>query len=262
MTRYALSFLAVIWICSSTQAQSLQEMMNKAMEEQAKNGGGQQMTFEENTDPFTPLNFTGSYRMEVMTYEADGPTKESPMNVNMAFTPDKMALLPEMKGSKEQVRMVMDLRNKLTYTLITDGQGQRTGIKMKMMKATAKGADVQEAEEAKVVRTSETRTINGYTCTKYTYASSEGKGEAWVAEEVKFDMMSAMAQMAGAKKTEGWQNVKHEGLVMENTWNDANGTDKVVMIVHDLVVGKVDEALFSTAGYEMQDMTAIPMNGQ
>ena len=50
--------------------------------------------------------------------------------------------------------------------------------------------------------------------------------------------------------------------MMETTWNSTDGKEKVVMHTRDLVQGKVNDALFSTAGYEVQDMTAFPMFGQ
>jgi hypothetical protein len=71
-----------------------------------------------------------------------------------------------------------------------------------------------------------------------------------------------MRQMVGGKKMEDWQRMGTTGVVMENTWTSADGKEKVVMYTRDLVVGKVDEAMFSTKGYEVQDMTAFPMPGQ
>ena len=59
-----------------------------------------------------------------------------------------------------------------------------------------------------------------------------------------------------------WQDMPYQGLALETTWQDNAGSEKVVMYVRDLQTGSVDEAMFSTQGYEVQDMTAMPMFGR
>lgn len=239
-------------------AQSMEELMKKAMEQQS---GQNKVKVEENKDPFTPLTFTGSYRMEVHSYKNGKEEKDSPMNVVMAFKPDGMAMVPNT-GGKEETRMLFELKNKVMYTLITDDNGQRTGIKMKMMKVHIEGADDRSKDDTKVTRTNETKVIEGRTCRKYTYSDKEGSGDAWIAEDLKWDMMAVMKQMMGGKGAEGWQKSGMDGLMMENTWTSADGKEKVMMYTRDLQEGKVSDALFSTAGYQIQDMSAFPMFGQ
>ena len=53
-----------------------------------------------------------------------------------------------------------------------------------------------------------------------------------------------------------------DGMMMENPWTSADGKEKVAMYTRDVVQGKVNEGLFSTTGYEIQDMSAFPMFGQ
>jgi hypothetical protein len=257
MKRILLPLLA-FFATLNLPAQSMEELMKKAMEQQ---GGQNKVTVEENKDPFTPLTFTGSYRMEVHSYKSGKEEKDSPMNLVMAFKPDGMAMVPNT-GTKEETRMVFDLKGKMMYTLITDDQGQRTGVKMKMMKVNVEGAADGTTDDTKVTRTNETKVIEGRTCRKYTYSDKEGSGEAWLAEDLKWDMMAVMKQMMGGKGAEGWQKSGMDGLMMENTWTSADGKEKVVMYTRDIVQGKVNEALFSTAGYQIQDMSALPMFGQ
>lgn len=257
MKRFLLPLLALL-ATVHLPAQSMEELMKKAMEQQA---GQNKVTVEENKDPFTPLTFTGSYRMEVHTYTNGAEEKDSPMNLVMAFKSDGMAMVPKT-GTKEETRMVFDLKSKLMYTLITDDQGQRTGIKMKMMKVNVEGSDDGTDNDTQVTRTNETKVIEGRTCRKYTYSDKEGSGEAWIAEDLKWDMMAVMKQMMGGKGSEAWQQTGMDGLMMENTWTSKDGKEKVVMFTRDVVQGKVNEALFSTAGYEIQDMSAFPMFGQ
>jgi hypothetical protein len=220
------------------------------------------VTIEENNDPFEPLDFTGSYRMVIHSYKNGSEQKDSPSEMLMAFNTDHMAMVPKNPDEKGDMRMVFDLRNKHTYTLITDDKGKKTGIKMKMMKVNVEDDGKENGKVAEVVRTDETRTIEGQKCRKYTYKDEKGSGEAWFAEDISFDMMAAFKQMIGGKGAQEWQNLPHSGVVMENTWNSADGKEKVTMFTKDLVVGKVDESLFSTAGFEVMDMSSMPMYGK
>ncbi|MCB0771272.1 MAG: DUF4412 domain-containing protein [Flavobacteriales bacterium] len=220
------------------------------------------VSIEENNDPFEPLDFTGSYRMVIHSHKNGSEVKDSPAEMLMAFNIDHMAMVPKNPDEKGDMRMVFDLRNKHTYTLITDDKGKKSGIKMKMMKVNVEGDGKENGKVADVVRTDETRTIEGRTCRKYTYKDEKGSGEAWFAEDISFDMMAAFKQMVGGKGVEDWQNLPHTGVVMENTWNSADGKEKVTMFTKDLVVGQVDESLFSTAGFEVMDMSSMPMYGK
>jgi hypothetical protein len=250
--------LLVSLAAANLSAQSMEELMRKAMEQQ---GSQEKLSVEENRDPYVPLTFTGSYRMEVHTYRNGMEGKDSPANVMMAFKPDGMAMVPNSAG-KEEARVVFDLKGRFMYTLMTDDKGQRSGIRMKMMKLTMEGGADDAAKDARVERTEATRVIDGIGCRKYLYSDRKGSGEAWVAEDVRWDMMTVLNQMLGGKGTEGWQRGGMGGLMMENTWHSADGNEKVVMYTRDLVQGRVNGSLFSTTDYTIQDMSSFPMFGQ
>ncbi len=173
-----------------------------------------------------------------------------------------MAMLPETRNGREEVRMLFDLKNKHTYTLMTDKKGQRSGIKMKSMRVTVQDdAAPATADDTKVERTNETKTIEGHTCRKYTYSSADGHGEAWIAEDVQFNAFEALGRMLGGK-ADAWQKAPYQGMVMESIWNDKSGKERVEVRTKDLVIGKVDPSLFSTAGYDVQDLSGLPLFGQ
>jgi hypothetical protein len=238
--------------CTSN-AQSLQELMQAA--------GQQSVTIEEDKTPFKPLGFLGSYRWEVHSYTNGIEQKDSPTNVVMAFDDAHMAMIPQANG-KEQTRMVFDLKNKHTYTLMTDSKGKRSGVKMKGMRVVVRdeGGNTTD-DKTHVTRTDETRTIEGHPCRKYTYRNEDGHGEAWIAEDINFNAYEALGHMVGGR-TDSWQKAPYKGMVLESVWHNKNGRDRVEMYTRDLVVGKVDAALFSITGYEVQDMTALPLFGR
>lgn len=248
----------LIAICSllipASYGQSFKDMMKSAT------GGGSKVTIEEDNSPFKPLDFTGSFTWEIHSSKNDVPEKNSPTFLHMGFDAEHMAWKPEVKDSKEEMHLVFDLKNKVNYTLMTDKKGKRTGIKMKAKRIVVSDVD-DDKEATQVVRTDETRTIEGHTCRKYTFKDNDGHGEAWIAEDIKFNVFEAMGHMVGAR-ADGWQKAPYRGMVMESTWHSTDGKEKVVVQVRNLVVGKVDPTLFSTAGYEMQDMTNLPMFGK
>lgn len=262
MKRILLSLLSVSLLIAGIQAQSMEELMKAAMEEAAKNGGAG-VSIKENTDPFVPLGMTGTFRMEMHSFKNGKEEKDSPANVRMSMTDDRIAMIPMTSEGNEEVRIFFDLKNKHSYTLMTDKNGQRSGIKMKMMKFSSEPGSAEKSDsDAKMVRTSESKVIEGLTCQKYTYTSKEGSGEAWIAEELNFDLMKVFAQMSGSTPNKDWQKVPYSGLMMENTYTSADGKENVKMYIKDLQVGKVNEAMFSTEGYQVQDMTNLPSFGR
>ena len=248
---------ASLLFASTTQAQDLQQLMQQAMQKQ----GGGQVSVEENNDPYEPLGFTGSCRMEVHSFKNGQEQKDSPMHMDLAFTDDRMAMHPHIPKEDGDMRTVFDLKNKVMYTLMTDDRGERTGLKTKMMKVNVDDPSKEE-DRSKVVRTDETKVIDGHTCRKYTFKDEDGQGEAWVAEDLDFDLYRAFGRMSSGNKTQAWQDMPYQGLALETTWQDNAGSEKVVMYVRDLQTGSVDEAMFSTKGYEVQDMTAMPTFGR
>ncbi len=252
MRTYLILSLSLLW-ATVAQGQSNTDMMKAIM-------GGQGQVEQDNS-PFKPLGFTGSYTWVINSYKGGTLDKDSPMLLRMAFDDEHMAWEPQARPNEGAMRMIFDLKNKVNYTLMTDEKGKRTGVKMKAMRITMNDADHASDEATQVVRTQETKVIDEHTCRKYTYKDEEGSGVAWIAEDVKFNAFEALGSMVGAR-ADRWQMAPYQGMVMENAWTSADGGERVEMSTRDLVIGKVDKALFSTDGYELQDMTNLPVFGR
>ncbi|HMN05215.1 MAG TPA: DUF4412 domain-containing protein [Flavobacteriales bacterium] len=242
------------FLAPALHAQSMDELMKSAM-------GGNKVKVEEDKSPFKPLGFTGSYTWEITSFKNGVQEKGSPKQLAMAFDDEHMAWIPQAEPNGEKMSLVFDLKSKVNYTLMTDKKGKRTGVKMKAMRVTMNDVEGNEKSEGKVERTNETKVIEGHTCRKYIFSDDDGRGEAWIAEDVKFNAFEALGSMVGSR-ADRWQMAPYQGMVMENTWTSTDGKEKVVMRTRDLVVGKVDKSLFSTAGYEIQDMTNLPVFGK
>ncbi|MCB0790506.1 MAG: DUF4412 domain-containing protein [Flavobacteriales bacterium] len=240
---------------ATIHAQDLQELLQQA--------GGVQVTFAEDDTPYAPLGFTGSFRFEVHNYAGDQEQKNSPMDIFYAFTDDRMAFRPTSPDIRDKVTTVFDLKEKRMYMLTENAKGERTGMKMKMLRVNVdKGAN-DGAEDVQVERTDETRTIEGHTCRKYLARSSDGHSEAWVAEDIAFDLKKAFGRMVSGQRAQQWQRMPYgQGLVMEMTWWKADSNERMTLTTHDLRTGSVDETVFDTSGYTIQDLTALPVFGR
>jgi hypothetical protein len=206
----------------------------------------------------TPNSFKGSFTMLIHSYKKDKEEKDSPMTMRLWSTSDMLAVQPLVdKAQMQEMRMVMDLRNRQQYMLMKDEKGKGTAIKQPM--PPVRTNDKQEKEgEMTVQRTTETRTIDGHLCHKYIGTSAEGTWTAWVAEDVKMPL-EEFGRAFSAGKANRPPSGKVEGMPLESTFVSADGRDKIVMYIRDLKLGTVDEAAFSTDGYEVMEMPAMMM---
>lgn len=248
--------LAAALLQVPTQAQTLQELMEQASDAAQKQGESR-VRVEQHLDPLPPLGFTGSMRMEVRSFTNGNEQKDSPARVDLAFDNDRMAMAPLSTNPGEQIRVIMDLTNRHNTTLVTAADGKRTAVKMQLMKFTVKDA-AGSSGDVHFEETGNTKVIQGYTCHQVRYSSQDGSGEAWIARDITFDLMDAFARLTGGSNLQSWQRGRAGGLMLESDWTSANGKERHLMTIQDLVVGTVNEASFSTAGYEVQDLTSMP----
>ena len=207
--------------------------------------------------PGDPNAFIGSFRMEMHTFKSGKEDKHSPLNLRYWSTADKLIYAMEMPGQPQQMRMLTDLRTNSSYTLIDDGRGNRTAMKTKRPEAAASAA---KSEKSQVTVTKETRVIEGRTCTKVVAVSSEGTWTGWVDLSLKnafTDMTRGMDGQAAQQSRQARADV--DGFPLEFEYVPAKGDERIVGSIRELVIGKVDEALFDITGYQLIDMPGFAM---
>jgi len=242
--------LLLLVMGSACFAQDYEELMRMHMQQQG-------ITMEPNSDPFEPLGFTGSFRMEVKMFKDGQAQSARSLNARYAFKDAMVAVEMMIADRPGGMRMLYDLRGKWNYILQSEGE-KRTAMKMRMMKMTKVGTSA-EPEKATFQRTDGTKVIEGYSCRKHIGSDSKGTWESWVAEEVKLDVAKAMRQIGGDKGLDQWQRLKDiGGMVMEMTWIGKDTGEKMILIMHELKVGSVNEALFSLEGYTVTEMPSLP----
>ncbi|MBK8226326.1 MAG: DUF4412 domain-containing protein [Flavobacteriales bacterium] len=203
--------------------------------------------------------FIGSFRMEMHTFKNDKEDKHSPVNIRFWGRADMILYELMMPDQAQQMRMLTDLRGNWSYTLIDNGQGSRMAMKMKRPELPADGS--AKGEQPVVTVTKETKVIEGHTCTKMIATSKEGTWTAWVATGLRnafIDMARGMDGQAAQQNRHARTDV--EGFPLEFEWVPAQGDERVVCYIKELVVGKVDESLFDISGYQLMEMPsfAIP----
>lgn len=209
--------------------------------------------------PGDPTPFIGSFRMEVHTFKNNQEDKHSPVNMRIWSRADMLLYELVIPGQTQQMRMLTDLRTNYAYTLIGNGQGGGTAMKMKRPDLGSL-VDDKKSEKPQITVTKETRMIEGHYCTKMIATSKEGTWTAWVATGLRsafLDMARAMDGQAAQQNRFARTDV--EGFPLEYEWVPASGDERVVCNIKELVVGKVDEKLFDLNGYQLIEMPSFGM---
>lgn len=245
---------------------SAQVNMNSIMQKaQGNQGGGASVSFEEDKSDFVPNKFIGSFQMEVHSYKNGVEEKDSPARLNFYSNADMTLFHPVGDGkSKEEMKVLIDLKGKWQYTLMTDKKGKRTAMKMRKMKTTVSdGSSSDKTKEPTYERTGETRTINGHLCHKWVGTNEDGTWTSWIAEDLQAPFMD-MARSVGVSMEQPQTRMPKgmNGFIMEGEFIDAKGKERTEMFTRELSIGKVDESVFSLDGYEVMEMPTMNFGGQ
>ncbi len=161
-------------------------------------------------------------------------------------------------SAKDNVRMVFDLK-KENVTILTDaGKGEKVGIVTKLKDLPIPGA-VAENQDVKIEKTKETKEVLGYPCTKYIITTNDDVAECWITEKISFNPFESFGRLGGPSKQlingNAYKNLK--GLALESKFVDKNNQVATIKVT-SIDKNKPNEALFSTEGYEIMDMSGFP----
>jgi len=219
--------------------------------------GGKDVSVEDDTSPFVPNSFIGSFRMENHLFSKGVEEKNSPTNMrywsSAEMTLTKMEL-PDAKES-EEMRILTDLKGKWQYMLMVDEKGTKTAMKTKKKTIVVKDDGKDAAPEVTV--TEETKVIDGHTCTKVIVKSTDGSWTGWVAKDLPAPFGDMMRNVKTGDPGMSKRMSELQGFPLEFEWADANGKDSMKCYMKDVVVGKVDESVFSIEGYEVTEMPSM-----
>ena len=221
-----------------------------------KPGSSKGVSVEDDNDPFVPNTFIGSFRMENHLFKNGEEEKDSPTNMRYWSTPERTMTKVEMPDAKGQdMRMLTDLKGKWQYMMMVDEKGKKTAMKSKKKKITMRDDGKKPAPEVTV--TDETKVIDGHTCTKVIVKSTDGTWTGWVAKDMPAPFQDMMRNVKTGDPGMTKRMSEVQGFPLEFEWADANGKDRMVCYMKDVVIGAVDESVFSLDGYEVTEMPSM-----
>lgn len=247
-------FLALFTI--STTISVAQVDINSMMQDHAM-GGTKGMKVVEDTDPFTPNEFVGSFTLELHSFKGGMEETNSPMNMQITSSAEKSIMRMDNAKGGSGVNVLTDHKDKFQYVLMTDAKGKKMAIKTKKMKVLMTDSAMKETPNFKV--TNETKTIDGHVCTKIISKTEEGTWTGWVAKDIKAPLGDMMRGMHGAASAEITRKMKGmDGFPLEFSYEDAKEPKRVVGHIRNLKIGEVDNSNFSLDGYEVMEMPMMP----
>ena len=252
-------FLLPIFLAVPVTLSAQKPDLNALIQQGAMGG----VTMVEDNDPFEPNEFIGGFTMVMHSYKNGNEDKDSPMTIRIFSKADMVLMWPEVKEKgMQEMKMLTDLKGKWQYTMMTDDKGKRTAMKMRKMKLVMPEEADANGKEPEVVRTGETRTIDGHNCHQYVFTNEDGTWSGWVAEGMATPFTDMTRSMGGGKgqlkATPGGVN----GFPLESEFTSADGKERVVVHTRDLKVGSVDEKIFSLQGYDVMEMPVMNFGGR
>jgi GLPGLI family protein len=246
--------LVYLLSCSVLLSAAAQTDMNQMIQERMAASG---VKMEDDTSPYVPNEFVGSFRMEMHMFDGATEQKNSPRNMRYWSAEDKTLNkmeMPEEKG--RDMRIMTDLKNKFQYTLMTDEEGKKMAMKSKKKKVTM--TEEKPTKEPEITVTNETKTIEGHLCTKAIVKTEDGTWTGWVAKDVKAPFSDMARNVGGRSDDKMMKSFKGmPGFPLEFEWVNAKDGGRMVCYMKELKVGAVDESVFSLDGYEVMEMPSF-----
>lgn len=184
---------------------------------------------------------------------------------------DCAAVMNFENNKKGNDRVIMNFKEGKSTILMTDKRGNKTGMTMdlKMVDWAAKSAIKKDEKmlqngEATLVETSEYKTIEGYKCRKYLYENDKYQNEIWITNDSKLKtadlsraMSSAFMHNADPNQTVYAKAGMKGVLIQTHMIPKTKSLDECIMTFKNFKLGSVNEAMFSTAGYEITEMPSM-----
>ena len=177
-----------------------------------------------------------------------------------AFMPDK--LVYQMSDGNFRFDIEGGMMAAMMGYFVFDGkntymvkESEKTAYKM----PADSDSETSSTEKPKVVKTSETEVILGYTCTKYIVTTTDGSGEEniqhiWATTAIK--LPSGMGEINGSSLVEGV-----EGFPLKTSSEIDEGI-VMTMVVSKIDAGPVAQSVFEIpASYEIKDFDPSSMIG-
>jgi len=192
-----------------------------------------------------------SFNMEVTT-----PKSKEPMNMRVVSSSDKTVMqLTNMSQQQNSMKILIDNATDKKYILM-DNNGEKIAT---MVNPFEVEKAMESAKEPKITATKETRTIDGYQCTKVIAETDEVTSDLWLTQEAGFTYNELYKIFNSTKGTPGaraslpaLKDVK--GFPIEIVSKQKSKEGSVTVRIKDISRAKVDPQYFSLDGYKVVNM--------
>ncbi|HPI53401.1 MAG TPA: DUF4412 domain-containing protein [Chitinophagaceae bacterium] len=208
-----------------------------------------------------------------MTMELDYPEKPK-NNGSISYyykDYDCAAVMKFEKSKQSSDRIIMNFKLGKTTMLMTDKHGRKTGLVMELRtmdwavkSAYKKEIKAIESGEATIKETNEYKVIEGYKCRKYIYDNERYTSEMWVTKDAKLNQAqlnkawnSAFMHSADPNQSVYAKVGMHGVLIQTHMMPKENRMDECIMTFKDIRTGSVPAEMFSTAGYDVEEMPTM-----
>jgi hypothetical protein len=180
---------------------------------------------------FKPATWESSYTFQLKALysststDSKGRTEENEMEMMFAENVMGMKTIPKKKGDVPAL-IIIDIKNKSMITL-TEDEGEKKGMAIAMNDAQISSIEDQVEEhdsEMTIKKTGMTKTILGYLCEEYEFSGSDTRGNAWVTDEVSYNMTGLLGMM-NTKKGGKTSSMYPGGFLMTSDSKDLKSGD-------------------------------------
>lgn len=182
-------------------------------------------------------SFDFQVTMEMQMEKGKSMTQVWKYNIEESYFGMEMSDMLIIYDLDSDVMVTLNPKDK-TYTAMSTSM-------MGMLGNAADGAD--EANIPEMKKTNETKTILGYTATKYIMEDENLKGEFWMAPEVEFDQGAFAKSLGSYSKNQIALPEKMQGFMMEMTSFDKKG--KVASTMKVVQLGEIEQVI-DMGGYK------------
>ena len=201
-------------------------------------------------------NFAVEYTVE--TADTDGPMDMIQLYSTTENYFGMISESPENDLNIEEVIAIIDIDRNYLIT-INEKDEQALVLEFENVETQLENEDQKADDAFKLEKTGKTKMVAGYLCHQHLYSGTEGSGEVWVTQKIKytdFDMFSyfkRLSQQKDVKKSSIW-NSGIEGFILHIKGTDEN--DKPF----EMLATKVDQNArynYKMSDFKVMDMTIL-----
>jgi len=208
-------------------------------------------------DDVQASEFTGSFDMYFETTE-NGKKKDEG-TVSWYVGDYEVVMVPKVESDKGgQASRIIINRKKGVMTILTDNNGEKTGMVMKMKEISVDLSDVEEVKDledmtVKVMK-NEIRMVNGHRCYKVLAYNDEMESVTWVTEDIPLNMQQLLGFMNVQSKGKNAYEEKFghiTGMMIESTSTEKKSGNISKVSMQDIKIGYPQTDVFNTEGYQL-----------